>query len=136
MADAYREKTTLAERSTADLVRDIIGSVQEIIRSEVRLAAAETREKAVDAGKSAGLLAAGGIVALYAAAFALVFIYNVLSNLMWPWLSALILAVVLGVAALGMIERGRRKLKEVHPKPERTAQSVKEDVEWLKHQMR
>jgi uncharacterized membrane protein YqjE len=131
-----REKTKVTERSTTDLIKDIIGSVQEIVRSEVRLATTETKEKAVDTGKSAGMLVAGGIVGLYAAAFGLVVIYNVLSNFMWPWLAALILAVVLSVVAIAMIEKGRKKLKQINPKPERTAESVKEDVEWLKHQMR
>lgn len=135
-AGRAREKPTVTERSTTDLIKDIIGSVQEIVRSEVRLATTETKEKAVHSGKSAGMLVAGGIVGLYAVAFGLVFVYNVLSNLMWPWLSALILAVVLGVVAIAMIERGRKKLKQINPKPERTAESVKEDVEWLKHQMR
>jgi hypothetical protein len=32
--------------------------------------------------------------------------------------------------------RGRKQLREVNPKPERTIETLKEDVQWAKNQTR
>ncbi len=151
MADAYqpefpsgagagrareREPEAATGRSPVELVKNIVGNVQEIIRSEIRLARAEMTQKFSDAKSAGVLMGAGAVIGLYALAFVLVCIYNALSIVVWPWLSALIIAVVLGIGALAMLGEGYSKLKKVKPKPERTVTSVKEDVEWLKNQMK
>jgi hypothetical protein len=40
--------------------------------------------------------------------------------------------VVLGVIAAAMALQGRRPLREFHPVPQETAETLKEDVQWLK----
>ena len=56
------------ERSIADVVQDIIRNVQEMLRSEVRLAKTEIRDEAGKA-KSAGVMLGGGAVSAIFASF-------------------------------------------------------------------
>jgi uncharacterized membrane protein YqjE len=133
---AREAEPAVSGRSTVDIVKDIVANLQEIIRSEIRLAVVEMREKAVHAGKASALMAAGAIVGLYALAFFLVVAYNALSLVVWPWLSALIVGVVLAIAAGAMLWMGRNKIKRVRPKPEQTVETVKEDIAWIKNRKR
>jgi hypothetical protein len=53
------------------------------------------------------------------------------------WLAALIVTVVYGVIAAVLALQGRNKVKQMgSPVPEQTIETVKEDVEWAKTQMR
>jgi hypothetical protein len=45
-----------SDSSIAEILQDVIGDVQEILRSELRLAKAETRDEVSKAAKSRGLL--------------------------------------------------------------------------------
>jgi hypothetical protein len=47
--------------------------------------------------------------------------------------AALITAVVLGIIAAVLFSIGRKKLKQVNPKPEQTVETLKEDVQWAKN---
>jgi uncharacterized membrane protein len=51
-----------------------------------------------------------------------------------PWLSALIVGVVLAVGGYIMLRGALRELKRVDPKPERTARRIRGDIEWAKEQ--
>ncbi len=123
-------------RTPVEIVKDIVGNIQEIIRSEIRLGRAELGEKAAHVRTSAIVLGAGAVIALYGLAFLLVCVYNALNYVIAPWLSSLAIGVVLGVVGGGLLMAGRTMLKKVNPTPVRTVQSVKEDAEWLKNRTR
>jgi hypothetical protein len=55
----------LQDRSVADLVRQVTELVPQLVRAELALAKAELAEKGKRAGLGAGLLGAGGALALY-----------------------------------------------------------------------
>jgi Putative Actinobacterial Holin-X, holin superfamily III len=59
------------ERSVADVLQDILRNVQEIVRSEVRLAKVEIRDEARQAVSSGIWIAAGAVGALSAWMFLL-----------------------------------------------------------------
>ena len=101
------------DRSFSDLVQDILRNVQEIVRSEVRLAKTEIGEEAVKARSSAVLLGAGAMTAIYA---------------------ALVVGAALAVIATVMLATGLKRFKQIHPTPERTVETIKENVEWAKQQ--
>ncbi len=128
------EPPPITERSVIDIVKDIVANVQEIIRSEVRLATVEMREKAAQTGKAGAMLAAGVVVGLYGIGFLLAGIYNAIATALPAWASALIVGGVLAIIAGGMIGAGRKRLKQVNPTPQQTVASVKENVEWIKSQ--
>jgi len=59
------------EAPFAKLVEEAFANVQDIIRSEVRLAKAEARQEAAKAARAAAVLGAGAVVALFALGFLL-----------------------------------------------------------------
>jgi len=122
------------DRSLTNLFQDIVRNVQEIMRSEVRLAKAEVREEAAKAKSSAILLGAGAASAGFAVLFLLLMIVYALTLVMPNWAAALIVAVVLAITASVLLTTGTKRFKQIHPTPERTVQTIKENVEWAKQQ--
>jgi hypothetical protein len=58
-------------------------------------------------------------------------------RVMPAWLAALIVAVVYGIIAFVLVKQGQARMKRpAPPVPEQTIETVKEDVEWAKTQMR
>jgi len=122
------------DRSAVDVLKDIVGNVQEIIRSEVRLAKAETRLEISKATSGSKTLAIGGVLGLYGGAFVLLAIVYALSLVVAAWLAALIVGLALAIPGALMISNGLTSLKRVNPAPEKTIETVKENVEWMKNQ--
>ena len=127
--DATRE-----QRSTADLLKEIVGNVQDIIRAEVRLAKAEVRTETTKGLAAAKLLGAGAVLGLYALGFILLSAVYLLSAALPPWVAALIVGAVVGGVAVMLLLKGRDQLKHVSPKPDKTIENVKENVAWMKDQ--
>jgi len=122
------------DRSAADLVRDIISNVQEMVRSEVKLAKAEFREettKTLSGAKKMGIAAGAGVFAL---TFVLWTIALLLTRVVPDWVATLLVGLVLGAVAGVLYSKAR---SEIHiPTPEKTIENVKENVEWMKNQTR
>ena len=120
------------ERSMADVVRDIIANVQDMIRSEVRLAKAELREETTRTVSGAKLLGIAAGLGFFAGAFLLTGIALLLALVMPHWVAMLVMAVVLGAPAAILFAKGRSQL--IVPTPNKTIDNVKENVEWMKNQ--
>jgi hypothetical protein len=120
-------------RALSDVLQDILRNLQEIVRSEVRLAKVEIRDEARHAASSAVWIAAGTIGALSAWAFLLWTITFALSTRMSMWAATLVVAVVMAFADTVLIVGGIRSVKRIHPIPDRTIASIKENVAWIRH---
>jgi uncharacterized membrane protein YqjE len=122
------------ERSFSIVLQDIMRNVQEIIRAEVRLAKAEIREEASEAVSSMVWVMVGAVCAAFAMTFLLwTVVYAV--GLVWPmWAATLVVAAVLGLAGAVMLSSGIHRMKHVSPTPERTVETIKENVAWVKQQ--
>jgi uncharacterized membrane protein YqjE len=116
------------DRSLSDVLQDIVANVQDIVRSELRLASAEIRQELVKAASAGKVAGAGGVLALFALGFLLLSAVYALSLVMAAWLAALIAAVVLAVVASVLISAGNKRLKTVHLKPEKTVASIRETL--------
>ena len=123
------------ERSVSDVLQDIFGNVQDIVRSEVRLAQAEIKTEAAKTARAAKSLIAGAVLGLYAGGVLLIAAVYGLSMVIAPWLAALLVGAFVAVVAAILISIGQGRLRKVK-KPEKTIRSVKEDVQWLKNQTR
>lgn len=123
-------------RSIGELIADVVTTVQEIMRSEVRLARTEVSEETTKAVAASKMLIAGGLLGMFAAAFALVTVFCALLLALPPWLAALIITVVLGAVAGVTILAGVARWKQFHPKPQKTIETVKENVEWARNQIK
>jgi uncharacterized membrane protein YqjE len=122
------------DRSFSDVLQDILHNVQEIVRSEVRLAKTEIREEAEKAKSSAVLLGGGAVAAIFAILFLLLMIVHALSLAMPSWAAALLVGATLAVVATLMLTAAVKRFKQTHPTPERTVETIKENVEWAKQQ--
>ena len=122
------------DRSLSEVLQDIIRDVQEIVRSEVRLAKAEIKEEAAKVKSSTILLGAGALSAFYAVLFLLFMTVYALSLVMPNWAAALIVGAVLSIVAAVTLTAGVKRFKQIHPTPERTVETIKENVEWVKQQ--
>jgi|SRR5581483_9785600 len=123
------------QRSARELVQEIIGDVQEIIRSEIRLAKTEIKEEGVKAGKAAGLFGAGGLLAFFGLGLLEAMCVVLLAMIMPLWIAFLVMAVISLVAGGIFFFAGKDKWGAVHPVP-KTVTSIKEDVQWAKNQTR
>jgi uncharacterized membrane protein YqjE len=123
-------------RSMAELLQVIIADIQEIVRSEFRLAKAEVQEETSKVARSGVPLVIGLLLGLYALGFLLLAAVHALSIVMDAWLAALIVSFVVAVISAILISVGRNRLKGVKVVPEKTTRTMKENVQWAKHQIR
>ena len=121
-------------RPYSDIVGDIVGHAQEIVRSEMRLAKAELKEEAAKAARASVLMVAGAIAGLYALGFLLWTIAYLIGLALPLWAGALIIGILTGIAAGVMLAAGIARFRKVEPAPDKAIHEVKEDVAWLKQQ--
>jgi len=122
----------LNDRSMVDVLKDIFSNIQEMMRSEIRLARAELREETSKTLQSAKMLGAGAVMALFGLGFVLVAVTQGLAIFMPSWAASLIMGALLCIVGLALISSGKQQLKV--PSPRKTIENVKENVEWMKEQ--
>jgi TM2 domain-containing membrane protein YozV len=128
--------TRQQERSLGELFGDLTRDMSALIRQETQLATTEMTQKATRAGKSAGVLLGGALVAyagFFALLWAIVYGLNSLSGLP-VWASFLIVAII--VLAIGgfVAWRGYDTLRKTDLVPRQTVETLKEDAQWAKDQ--
>jgi uncharacterized membrane protein YqjE len=120
-----------ADRSIASVLHDIVGNLQDIIRSELRLARTEIRDEISKAGSAGLFIGAAVLMLAFAMAFALLAIFFVLREYLPPWAAALIVAVGEAVIGALLISSGLKRFKALRAVP-KTVATVKENIEWAK----
>jgi uncharacterized membrane protein YqjE len=127
----------LRERPLGELLKQLSEETTRLVHQELELAKAELTQKGRQAGLGAGLFGAAATIGLLALAALTTCIILALAAAMPAWLAALLVAVVYAVIAAVLAMRGRAKVRQaVPPVPEQTIETVKEDVQWAKTQMR
>jgi hypothetical protein len=124
------------ERSLGELFSELASATSTLIQKEMQLAKVEMTRTVANAGREVAFVAAGGALA-YAGLLALVAAVMIgLDRFIPLWLSALI--VGLAVVGLGyfLIQKGLTALKNLDPTPRQTVETLKEDKEWAKEQIR
>ena len=125
----------LRDRSTGELVKDLSNQVTTLVHKEVELAKAEMAEKGRKAALGMGLLAGAAVAGLLALGVSTAFLVALLALSMPVWTAALIVTAVWALTAAVLALLGRARLRDAgKPVPEKTVESVKEDVRWLKGQ--
>lgn len=123
--------------ATGELVSRLGEEVSTLVRDELALARAELTEKGKRAGKGAGLLGAGGVLALYGVGALLVTIGALLALVLPVWLAALIVLVVLFAGAGAAALVGKKRVQQATPvTPEAAVASAKRDVETARTAIR
>jgi len=127
------------EASMTSLVRGIINDVGDLIRQEIRFARTEMKSDVRKVSRAGAVLALGaGTVSLGVvfAALMLVYLIHHLSGApdsasipLWGCYG--IVAAVFLIVGAGLSFMGYNALQKLNPLPDQTAQSVKENVEWI-----
>jgi uncharacterized membrane protein YqjE len=127
----------LHDRSLGELLKQLSEQTTRLVHQELELAKAELTQKGKQAGMGAGLFGGAGALGLAALGALTACFILALDAVMPAWLAALIVAVVYGIIAYVLVKQGQAKIKKATPPvPEQTIETVKEDVEWAKTQMR
>lgn len=127
----------VSDQSTSELVQRASEQITTLVRDELALAKAELAEKGKHAGIGIGLFGGGGVLALYGVG-ALIATGIIALGLVLPlWLAALIVTVVLFAAAGILALLGKKQVtRAVPPEPKAAIESVKADVDEVKHAVR
>ena len=128
--------TPQTQRSVPEVLQDIVSNLQEIIRSEFRLAKTEIKEEASKAARPAATFGVGLISGIYGIGFMLLAAVYGLSTVMPAWLAALLVGIILAIVAGAFLGSGREKLKRINLSPDKAIKSLEENVEWSKHQIK
>ena len=118
--------------SVGELMGEVTRDLSTLMRQELDLAKAEVKQEVTKTGKAAGMLGAAGFAGYMVLLFASIAAWWGLANLMDQGWAALIVTGIWAVIGAVLFVVGRRRLKEVNPKPERTIETVKELPDALK----
>lgn len=122
------------DASVSALLSGIVGDAQELVRKEIALARQEIREEISAAKEAATALAIAGGVLAVGGLFLIVTLALGLADLLnWPtWAGFGIVGLVFGLVGAILLSSARQKLKQINPVPERTVETMKENIEWIK----
>ena len=127
------------DRSIGDLISELTTETTTLVKQEIRLVKAEAREEAREAGAAVGAAVAGGAVA-YAG------LIPILIGAGWGlgllldddliWLGILLVGALVAVVGALMLKKGLDQIKHLSPPLDTTAQTLKEDKQWIKEETR
>jgi hypothetical protein len=109
---AERAATTLvsSDRSVGEVLTDIVGGVERLVRAEIRLAAAGAVNRVKAAAMAGALIVVGAMLWLMATGLILWGAVVVLSETMRPWQAMLVVAGVTGLVATVVLVVGLKGL--------------------------
>lgn len=122
----------ISNTSVGEMIGQVTQDLSLLMRQELDLAKAEVKQEINKAGKAAGLLGAAGFAGYMVLLFGSIAAWWGLANVMDQAWAALIVTGVWAVVGAVLFAVGRGRMKEVNPKPELTAETVKELPDTLK----
>lgn len=120
--------------SVGDLIGNVTRDLSTLMRQELALAQAEIKQEVSKTAKGAGALTGAGLAGFFVVLFLSLSLWAGLSNVMDAGWAGLIVAVIWAAIAAVLFVVGRSKLREVHPKPERTVDTLSHVPDALKGQ--
>jgi Putative Actinobacterial Holin-X, holin superfamily III len=124
------------DRKLGELFADLSRDVSTLVRQEVQLAKTELRDEVSKAGKAGGMLGGAALMGLYCLLLLAFAAAWGLSEVVPEGVAFLIVGVVFGIVAAVLFVVGRAKLRQVRPVPNETVETLKEDVQWAKAQVK
>ncbi|MET7986603.1 MULTISPECIES: phage holin family protein [unclassified Streptomyces] len=116
-----------------ELVQQASQQLTELVRSEMRLAQAEMKEKTKRYGKSGGLFGGASLVGLLMLQALVATVIAALALVLPVWAAALVVTAALGVIAAILALGGKKQADKAAPlTPQSTIENVKADVAEIK----
>jgi uncharacterized membrane protein YqjE len=124
------------ERSLGTIFKELTADLSALFRSEIALLKLELKESAAKLGGGAAMIAGALFLGLVGLAFLFVTItLGMVALGMPPWLSSLIVTIVLFAAAGVLIVMGKKKLEQVNFVPTESIEHIRSDIDALKADM-
>ena len=112
--------------SVGQLLGEVSKDLSTLMRQELELAKAELTTEAKKAGQGAGMFGAAGFAGYMVLVFLSLAAMWGLANVMDTGWAGLIVAAIWAVVGAVAFAMGRKKFQEVHPKPERTVDTLQQ----------
>ncbi len=128
-APANREH---GKESISDLIRNLATDLSSLLGKEIQLAKAEVGESVSEAKTAVGALATGAAIAMAGLVVLLMSAVYGLSNVVEPWLAALIVGAAALLIGYMMVHSAKSKMTADSMVPDRTMDAAKKDQETLK----
>ena len=131
-------ETQRDDRSLGELFGDLSRQLGTLIQKEIQLAKTEITARVTTVGRDAAMVGAGGALAYAALLLGLMALAFLIADMLDsnPWLGFLVIAAIVGVIAAVLIQRGRAELQRTDFAPRQTIETIKEDAEWAKQQVK
>lgn len=124
---------TDADRSLGTIIKDLTADLSMLFRSEIALFKLELKEAAAKLGGGAAMMAGALFLGLIGLAFLFVTItLGMIALGMPPWLSSLIVTIVLFAVATVLVILGKKKLQGVNFVPNESIEHIKNDIDAIK----
>ncbi|HJR54271.1 MAG TPA: phage holin family protein, partial [Gemmatimonadota bacterium] len=128
--------STNGGRGTGPLLRSIAADISTLVSKQIELAKQEIGEMVSARAKAVGVFGAAAVLGLFVIGFLGMAGAEALDLVLPRWAAMLIMAVVFGLLAAVAILAARSSLRSSASKPELTQESLKEDVQWAKQQLK
>jgi uncharacterized membrane protein YqjE len=123
----------VVERGIADILKDTVSNIQDIIRSEIQLGKIEIKEELSKAKAAGVMFGAAASLAFFGLGFCLLCIVYALALVLPAWAAAMIVGVAALLIGGILFSVGRARWGKVKI-PEKTVFTVKEDIAWMRSQ--
>lgn len=115
-----------ATASVGELVGQVSRDLSTLVRQELDLAKAELKQEADKAGKAAGMFGGAGFAGYMVLLFGSIAAWWGLAQVVNTAVAALIVTAIWVIIGAALYTTGRRQWREVHPVPQRTAETLQE----------
>ncbi len=112
--------------------RDFTSDLGALIRREVELALAETKQEMLQAAKAGGMLGGGALSGYFALLFASLAMAWFFDRRLPRWFAFGLVAAIHGAVAAALLSRGREEMLAVDPVPRQTVETLKDDVDAIR----
>jgi len=120
--------------STTSVVSDIVSDLQQLLSQQLNMFQAEIRSD-VAKFQQAAYPVACGLATMLVGAMVLSVALAYFLNWMWPqlplWGAFAIVGALVTAIGVGLYSVGKTQLDSLHPLPEKSAQALKENLQWL-----
>lgn len=128
-SEARRDR---GSESISDLIRDLATDLSTLLGKEIELGKSEVRESVSEAKTAVGAMVTGAAVTMAGLVVLLMSAVYGLSNLVDPWLSALIVGASALLIGYVMISSAKKKMSSDAMVPDRTLKAAQKDKDTLK----
>ncbi len=115
---------------------DVANDAWHLVQQEYALARQETIEKITPAVRSLAMLVGGSLLVLLGGVYLLQSVVRLLATRIPSWLASLLSGAAFAAGGAVLMGLGQRQWQQLSFMPRKTLNSLKEDKEWLVHQIK